>query len=80
MLQWTNRDHVAGTQTAVGLLGVYSVQRIGPEWLLQGVGHDGMNLLQIPPSGKWFASIDSARTWANELDRTKPVEWQISGA
>ncbi|AOT24893.1 hypothetical protein PBI_NAZO_54 [Mycobacterium phage Nazo] len=80
MLIWKNHDHVIGAQTAIGARGTYSVQRVGPQWLLQGTGHDGLDMLELPPGGKPFASIDSARTWANELDRVPSGEWQVSGA
>ncbi|ART68173.1 hypothetical protein BTO20_05845 [Mycobacterium dioxanotrophicus] len=80
MLQWTSHDHIIGTQTAVGMRGVYSVQRVGPEWILQGQGHDGLTMLAIPVEGKAFASLDSAKTWAGELDRVRSVEPQVSGS
>lgn len=79
ILQWKSHDHMVGTLTAVGARGVYSLQRVGPEWILQGQGHDGLTMLAIPVEGKAFASLDSAKTWAGELDRVKAVEAQASG-
>ncbi|QHB41318.1 hypothetical protein SEA_KILKOR_51 [Mycobacterium phage KilKor] len=80
MLIWSYHRHVQRTQTAVGRRGTYSVQRVGDEWLLQGAGHDGLDLLELPPGGKEFAALDAAKTWAGELDRAPSREWQVSGA
>ncbi|QFG09086.1 hypothetical protein I5J49_gp58 [Mycobacterium phage ThulaThula] len=81
MLNWTGRPHTLGpTLTAVGARGEYRLHRVGLQWLLQGTGHDGLDMLELPPGGKSFSSIESARTWANELDRVPSAEWQVSGA
>ena len=41
-LTWSSHDHILGALTAAGLRGVYTVEQIGPEWVLHGVGHDGI--------------------------------------
>lgn len=79
MLRWRSHPDMVGTQVAVGAKGEYSLQRVGPEWILQGRGHDGLTMLAIPSAGKPFASLDSAQTWAGELDRVRAVESQASG-
>ncbi|WP_166905960.1 hypothetical protein [Mycobacterium sp. DL440] len=79
MLNWSSHEHMIGTLVSVGAKGEYSVQRVGPEWILQGRGHDGLTMLAIPFQGKAFATLDSAQTWAGELDRVKSVESQASG-
>ncbi|AHG24371.1 hypothetical protein PBI_MICHELLEMYBELL_50 [Mycobacterium phage MichelleMyBell] len=58
MLNWRGHPHVIGALTAVGARGTYSVERVGPEWILQGRGHDGLSMLAIPHEGKAFASLD----------------------
>lgn len=80
MLNWRGHPHVIGALTAVGARGTYSVERVGPEWILQGRGHDGLGMLAIPCEGKAFASLDSAKAWAGELDRVPHAEPQVSGA
>ncbi|WP_109756834.1 hypothetical protein [Mycolicibacterium conceptionense] len=80
MLNWSSHDHMVGTLVAFGARGEYSIQRVGPEWILQGRGHDGLTMLAIPMQGKPFATLDSAQTWANELDRARCLEPQVSGA
>lgn len=79
MLKWRSHDDMIGTIVAVGMRGEYSVQRVGPEWILQGIGHDGLGMLAVPSEGKAFASLSSAQTWASELDRVRAVESQASG-
>ncbi|ASR84903.1 hypothetical protein I5J42_gp52 [Mycobacterium phage GreaseLightnin] len=80
MLIWKNHDHIVGAQTATGARGAYSVQRFGPEYLLQAVGHDGLDMIELPAGGKFFATPDRAKAWAGELDRVPSREWQVSGA
>lgn len=77
MLNWTTHDHMVGTLCAVGARGIYSVQRVGPEWVLQGVGHDDLPMLALPLHGKPFQTLTSAQTYAQEIDRRAPIESQV---
>lgn len=78
-LRWSGHEHVVGTLVAVGLRGVYSVEQVGREWWLDGVGHDDLPMLALPPGGKPFASLVSAQQYAQRLDLVKTVEAQVSG-
>ncbi|QFG15055.1 hypothetical protein PBI_QUEENHAZEL_48 [Mycobacterium phage QueenHazel] len=80
MLNWSGHPHMIGTLTATGARGTYSVQRVGPQWLLQGIGHDGLDMLELPPGGKFFGTLDHAKDWSADLDRVPSREWQVSGA
>lgn len=79
ILQWKSHDHMVGTLAAWGLRGVYSVEKVGREWILQGRGHDDLPMLALPVEGKAFASLDAAKLYANELDHVRAVEAQVSG-
>ncbi|MGC7194402.1 hypothetical protein RA997_22920 [Mycobacteroides abscessus subsp. abscessus] len=59
--------------------GTYTVQSVGREWILQGVGHDGLPMLALPAEGKAFAALDTAQLYALQLDRVGAVEPQASG-
>lgn len=69
---------MAGTLTAVGCRGTYSVQKVGRVWWLQAVGHDDLPMCTMP-QGQAFARLDSAQHYASRLDRAKAVEAQVSG-
>lgn len=79
MLNWTRHDHMIGIFTAVGLRGVYCLQREGANWVLTGQGHDTLSMLAIPPEGRTFQRLELAQEWVVKLDSTKTVEPQVSG-
>lgn len=79
MLTWSSHPHVVGTLVAVGVRGVYSLQSVGPVWVLHGVGHDELPLLSLPLAGKWFNTLDSAKTYTQGLDRVSAPEVQVGG-
>lgn len=79
MLNWVGHDHIAGALCAVGVRGEYVVQRVGMEWVLSAVGHDGLQLLSLPYGGRTFTALPSAQMHANELDRRQLVEMQAGG-
>lgn len=79
MLAWLNHDHMIATLTAVGCRGVYSVQKIGPQWWLHGTGHDDLSMTNLPISGKPFDTLTSAQQYANELDRLVAAESHAGG-
>lgn len=78
-VNWATHEHAVGILAAVGLRGCYTVQRLGPSWLLQGVGHDELPLPGLPPSGRMFATLDAAQAFAAGVERLAP-EVQVSGA
>lgn len=78
MLAWLQHEHIVGAMTAVGLRGEYLLERESGGWRLRALGHDGLPMPVIPPGGRWFGSLDSARTFANEADR-RCFEPQVSG-
>lgn len=47
-LRWRGHSEILGALFAVGLRGTYVVQSVGREWILQGVGHDGLPMLALP--------------------------------
>jgi hypothetical protein len=75
-LNWSSHEHIIGAVTATGRHGVYSIQQVGPHWILHGVGHD--NLTQLP--GDRFLYLEDAQSYAERIDDTHPVESQASGA
>lgn len=77
-LAWNGHNEILGALVAVGLRGTYTVQSVGREWILQGVGHDGLPMLTLPAEGKSFAALDTAQLYAIELDGTH-AESQASG-
>lgn len=77
-MKWTGHSEIIGALVAVGLRGTYTVQSVGREWILQGVGHDGLPMLALPVEGKAFAGLDTAQLYAMELDRSH-AEAQASG-
>lgn len=77
-LAWSGHNEIIGALVAIGLRGTYTVQSVGREWFLQGVGHDGLPMLALPAEGKAFAALDSAQLYAMELDRSH-AEAQASG-
>ncbi|SKV05751.1 Uncharacterised protein [Mycobacteroides abscessus subsp. bolletii] len=77
-MKWSGHSEILGALVAVGLRGTYMVQSVGREWILQGVGHDGLPMLALPAEGKSFAALDTAQLYAIELDRTR-AEAQASG-
>ena len=78
-LTWSSHDHILGALTAAGLRGVYTVEQIGPEWVLHGVGHDRLPMLPLPPVGRRFTNLSAARDFAGRVDCVKTVEAQASG-
>ncbi|BBY84218.1 hypothetical protein MPUL_53760 [Mycolicibacterium pulveris] len=66
---------MVGTLTAVGARGLYSVQRVGNEWVLQGVGHDDLPMLALPRQ-----AVPDAHVGPNvrpRIDRRAPIESQV---
>ncbi|MDO3336387.1 hypothetical protein [Mycobacteroides abscessus] len=78
-MKWVGHSEILGALVAVGLRGTYTVQSVGREWILQGVGHDGMSMLALPIEGKAFGALDTAQLYAIELERKGAVESQASG-
>lgn len=78
-LRWRGHSEIIGALVAVGLRGTYMVQSVGREWILQGVGHDGLPMLALPAEGKSFAALHTAQLYAIELERKGAVESQASG-
>ena len=80
MLRWRSHEHIVGALCAIGARGVYSILRLGREWVLIGVGHDDLPLLTLPAMGKPFGYLEAAQLYATELDRSpKSIEAQASG-
>ncbi|OHU29131.1 hypothetical protein BKG78_23610 [Mycobacteroides chelonae] len=77
-MKWTGHTEIVGALVVVGLRGTYTVQRVGREWILQGVGHDGLPMLALPAEGKAFADLVSAQLYAIALDQ-QHAEAQASG-
>lgn len=79
-MKWTGHTEILGALVAVGLRGTYTVQSVGREWILQGVGHDGISMLALPVEGKAFAALDTAQLYAMKLDQdARAIEHEISG-
>lgn len=78
-LRWSSHDHIVGAVTAIGIRGVYSIQKVGPCWSLQGVGHDDLPLLALPPEGKVFVYLQVAQDYAAAVDAKMLAESQVGG-
>lgn len=76
MLTWKS-----GNLKAIGRRGTYTIERArgGEGFLLTGVGHDELPMLDLPPFGERFDSIDAAKDRAAALERIKPIESEVSG-
>ena len=89
MLNWQSHEHITGALVADGgRRGTYVIERVGHEWLLTAVGHDGLSLLlntvagprELPAGGKLCATLDAARDLANRLEAVPDNETTVSGA
>lgn len=67
---------------AVGIRGVYRIQTIGPltRYVLQGIGHDELPLLDLPPFGAQFTDLWTAQRAASDIDKRPNHDPQMSGA
>lgn len=78
-LTWTGRP---GQLTAVGTRAVYTIATIGPltRYTLQGIGHDDLPLLDLPPYGAQFTELWAAQKAASDVDKRPNFDPQMSGA
>lgn len=76
MLTWKS-----GNLKAIGRRGVYTIERArgGEGFVLTGVGHDELPLLELQPFGERFETLDDAKGRAAALERIKTNESEVSG-
>jgi hypothetical protein len=73
MLTWTQNG---STVESFGCRGHYTIHRaLGfSGCVLRGVGHDGLPMLALPPYGRHFDRVDSAKDYALKLERVRATE------
>lgn len=59
---------------AIGARGVYSIVPMSHTWILSGIGHDGLPILDLPADGKEFASLTDALNHAEWVDLRREAE------
>lgn len=71
-----------GHLIAVGTRATYTIQTIGPltRHILQGIGWDGLPLLDLPPFGAQFTDLWTAQRAAADIDKRPNHDPQMSGA
>jgi hypothetical protein len=71
-----------GNLVAVGTRATYTIQTVGPltRYILQGIGHDELPLLDLPPFGAQFTDLWTAQRAAAEIDKRPNHDPQMSGA
>lgn len=79
MLTWTRTTR--GLE-AVGRRGWYTIRRHRHmhACLLTAVGHDELPMLILPADGRHFATVADAKDYANQIERVRAVEPEVSGA
>ena len=77
-LTWNGRP---GNLVAVGTRATYTIQTLGPltRYILQGIGHDSLPLLDLPPFGAQFTELFEAQKAAAAIDKRPNFEPQMSG-
>ncbi len=80
MLKWRSHKDMLGAVVAVGLRGEYSIQRFGREFILEGVGHDGLSMPALGVEGNAFPALSHAQAWAEHLDDARNARGRESYA
>lgn len=79
MMTWTRPDNDCGQITAHGNRGAYTIRSVGSlGYTLTGLGHDDLPMMQLPPYGRLFETLDAAKDYASGLERVA-AEGQVSG-
>jgi hypothetical protein len=78
-LNWSGQP---GNLVAVGAKGIYTIQTVaysGAKYVLQGVGHDDLVMVQLPFMGREFGDLKEAMKHADWIENQAAVESQGSG-
>lgn len=68
----------SGNLVAVGVRGIYTIQTVRGQYVLQGVGHDELPMAALPALGHWFGVLEFAKRHAEKIEQA-PADAEVSG-